>query len=249
MKSIFCALALLLMLSLNAQELTMGITNPQVNGNQITYDVSTGNFTEMVAMQYSITYDPDVLSFVALENLNLLALDAGDFNTNIPGSVLNVWLEPTLQGVSLDDGTVIYQIVFEMLDGEPGVVCFSEDPVVSEFIKKTIELTSFTVVDDCHSEPFQILLTISSLQDIASRYGMSIANPAHSQKISFSLEEDHALEFKLFDLAGRQLLSFARSEYQSGNNALEVGTTLLPGIYVLTTEIQNQPIAVKILYE
>lgn len=248
MKTLLCTLALLPVFHLNAQELTMMIVNPQINGNQITYDVRTENFTNLVGMQYSIVYNSNKLTFVALQNLNLSDLDLGDFNPNEPGVIRNVWIQTTLTGVTVDNG-VIYQIVFEMVDGEAGDVCFSEDPLVSEFIKTTHELTSFSVMDDCHPDPFQIFLTTSSVEDITTRFGISFTNPAHAQTITFKLDEGQNLGFRLFDLDGKSLMGFPQRDYEPGYHTLNIDGTLLPGMYILATEIQNESVSARIIYE
>ena len=170
---------------LNAQELVMKIINPQVDGNQVTYDVVVEQFTDMISMQYTIQYDTSVLSFVALENMSVPEMDIHDFNTAITGVILNSWYHPFVLPTSLKNGTIIYQIVFEMQYGTYGTVCFSEDPLVSEFARAGEEIISFTVVDDCHTSPYQISL-ITSTEELA-KYGMTLNSVIRSQKISFTL--------------------------------------------------------------
>ena len=246
MKNILLAI-LLFSGSLNAQELVMKVINPQVNGNLVTYDVSVDQFTDMISMQYTIQYDPAVLSFVAIENINVPELDIYDFNTNITGVILNSWFHPQVLPTSLKNGTIIYRIVFEMQNGTHGTVCFSEDPLVSEFAKEGEELISFTVVDDCHPNPHQILLVVTSIEELA-KYGMKINSVIRSQKITFTLDYQQALEFRLFDVLGNLITSIPTTNYPAGDHTLNTGSTLLPGVYVLTTEIADHHVAIKIIY-
>jgi hypothetical protein len=82
----------------------------------------------------------------------------------------------------VNDGEVIYQIVMDLLNGAKGNLCFSEDPMVAEFIQQDLSLLSFMIVDDCHSEPFEISLS-TSVEDIAEQWGLSI-NTWHLSKAS-----------------------------------------------------------------
>ena len=245
MKSLLFAL-ILCSGSLNAQELVMKIINPQVDGNQVTYDVVVEQFTDLISMQYSIQYDKTVLSFVALENMSVPEMDIYDFNTAIAGVILNSWYHPLVLPTSLKNGTIIFQIVFEMQYGTYGTVCFSEDPLMSEFARAGEELVSFTVVDDCHPSPHQISL-ITSTEELA-KYGMKLNTVIRSQKISFTLDHQQTLEFRLFDVKGNLITSVPTTNYPAGDHTLKTGSTLVPGVYLLTTEIANHPVAIKIIY-
>ncbi|MGB4847775.1 MAG: cohesin domain-containing protein [Saprospiraceae bacterium] len=224
----------------------MKIINPQISGNQVTYDVRAENFINMISMQYTIRYDTSKLSFVAIQNMNLVDFSSQCFNANIPGLILNSWYQHGIGGVTMEESTPIYQIVFEMHNGGFGNVCFSEDPLQSEFAKSIENVISFNIVDDCHPQPFQIILGTSGTEDIALKNGLDIDPIARDQKIHFRLEHEQTLEFRLFNLDGTQLSAFSEQNYSSGENTLNPGASLVPGIYLLTTQIHQQPLSFKI---
>src|SRR5688500_16802169 len=98
MKSIIFTLLLLVPFFLHGQPVLVEITNPQVSGNQVTYDVTVDNFNEIVAYQFEIVYDPTILGFASIENINVPDLSTEDgFYTNNPGSIVNAWIEPALE--------------------------------------------------------------------------------------------------------------------------------------------------------
>jgi hypothetical protein len=226
----------------------MKIIHPQVNGNQVIYDVTTENFTELVAIQYSIAYDTNILSYVGVQNILLPDMNQSNFYNPMPGAIINVWIDLNLEGATLANGTIIYQLVFDMKQGTYGGVCFAQDPVESEFVQFDIALPYFTIVDDCHPDPFQIDLTTST-EEIADQYGLKVFMIAHSKKIDFSLSDQQALAFKLFDLSGRQVAAFPKKVFTAGEHSLAINASILPGIYILTTTIQDQPVALKIFFQ
>ena len=235
MKSILLALCIMSAGSLCAQELVLKITNPHVNGTQVTYDVSTDYFTEMISTQYSIQYDTSLLSFVAIENINLSDMSLANFNTNIPGAILNSWYQSFFEPVTLSNGSVLFQIVFEMQSGTPGSVCFSEDPLQSEFAQSGEELLSFSVVDDCHPLPYQISLVVSGTEILESQPSLRIDPVIQSQKIFFTVDVEQAVEFQVFNLTGTPIAFIPKTIYSAGNHTIDLPQSMIPGLYVLTT--------------
>lgn len=87
-------------------------------GEHFCLDVSIENFTNVLGVKLNIDYDPEVLVFEGIQNFNLDGLDNRSFdipgsNGNPLGRVRLSWIDQDLQGVTLDDGTVIFQICFK----------------------------------------------------------------------------------------------------------------------------------------
>ena len=88
-------------------------------GDQVCVDVSVDNFTDIVAIQFSIDYDPAMLQYVSVGNFglpglneNVMGLPSGGTN---PGDITVAWTEPTLSGVSVPDGTILFEVCFTTL--------------------------------------------------------------------------------------------------------------------------------------
>ena len=89
-------------------------------GESFCLDVSIDNFTNVLGVKLDIDYDPELLLFEGIQNFNLDGLDNRSFdlpgmNNNEPGRVKLSWIDQDLQGVTLDDDTVIFQICFQAL--------------------------------------------------------------------------------------------------------------------------------------
>ncbi|MEK7253954.1 MAG: gliding motility-associated C-terminal domain-containing protein [Bacteroidota bacterium] len=91
-------------------------------GDQICVPVTNvDGFLDIVSMQYALTWDPTVLQFDHVANLtNLLPnFTAGNsFNTIGNDSLVFSWLDPTTNGVNLPDGTVLYELCFDIVGGD-----------------------------------------------------------------------------------------------------------------------------------
>jgi len=95
------------------------------HGQIIDVDFHVDNFTNLISVQYSVNWNPAVLKFRAIKNLNAgvpgLNLSSS-FNT-MPdhvdfGDFTMVWLEPSVTPVTIPDGSLFYTIEFEVL-GNP----------------------------------------------------------------------------------------------------------------------------------
>lgn len=234
---------------MSAQDnLTLKLQNPQVNGDTVTYDVAVDDFTDMVAMQFSVIFPPEQLSFVTIENINLPDLEPTNLSNVDPGALRCVWLQPSLAGVTLDDNTVIFQIRFEMSLGTFGGVCFSEDPIGIEMVTRDAELASFMIQDDCHASPFRVFLNSTSIHDFESNIELFLDLKIQElDEIEFQLKTGRPLSFLLFDLQGRLIQDFGKKWYTAGYHSLDVNTELPAGMYVLHIASGIHRLPVKVL--
>lgn len=244
MKQFIIACLCFASVSTNAQELLFRITNPQVSGNEVTYDVVVDNFTDMVAIQYGIAYDTQVLTFVAVQNIAIISMSNGNFY-NEPGSIVNVWVDFNVAGVSLPNGTVLYQIVFEMVNDTFGTVCFSDEVIDYEFATTTGVLNSFSIIDDCYPEPHQIIIHPSSVENFARDYGIQLNTVVRDHKISLSFAEERKIGFTLLDISGKWIQVFPERVYAPGHHQLEF-RQVPPGLYILAGQTDGKQLPFKI---
>lgn len=249
MKCHFTLLILTMSTLLSAQSVTMMLSPSSSSGNEITYDVSVMDFNGMGSMQYSILYDPAKMEFLALQNLNLDDLTTGSFNTNPPGIIRNVWFDMDAIGETVPDNTVIYQLVFKILGSSPGTICFANDPLMIEFSKYVGGIQTFIIQDDCHPEPFEIQLTTSSTSDLSKPPGMKIQSVSRAGLLTFSLDKPSALSIRIFDMKGEQVFSCGKMQYIAGSNSLNLGSSLVPGMYLLHAEEGEEAVTIQFAFQ
>ena len=110
-------------------------------GQTVCLDVQVIGGHDILAMQYSMTYDTEVLEFASLQAFNLPDLTASNFGLSdsefVPeGTITMAWVSLSNEMVAIEDGRSIYQVCFTIV-GEmesTGEVVFSENPTFFEVI-------------------------------------------------------------------------------------------------------------------
>lgn len=106
----------------------------------INVPVTATGFDNVMGLQSSLSWDPTVLQFNGVQNFNLQGLNAFNFGTSNAnsGQISFCWFNPIVLGVSLANGTTIFNLSFLVI-GQPGsssTLAFAQYP------------TPFQVVDD-----------------------------------------------------------------------------------------------------
>ncbi len=106
------------------------------NGEEVCVDMKVKGVSEVVSMQYSISWDKGVLDFLRVQNFNLKDLSKGNFGTSrIKDGILTFsWYDFAVKGVSVPDETVIHQMCFQTKGkkGSKSKIMISDSPVVIE---------------------------------------------------------------------------------------------------------------------
>ena len=123
-------------------------------GELVCVDVSVDGFNELIGMQFSMNWDPEILEFAdVIPTENLRNLNVSDFGTpengNIgPGRLTVSWayLDPNDLGENLADGTSIFQVCFTIV-GE----CEQSTPF--EFTSDPTRIEAFNALNDSVTIP------------------------------------------------------------------------------------------------
>ncbi|MCH2082131.1 MAG: T9SS type A sorting domain-containing protein [Saprospiraceae bacterium] len=99
-------------------------------GDTFTLDVGVKDFTDLLSTEYTIRWDPSLIAFDGVNNLNLVDLDISDFDfTNVISGYLTIqWSvgnnpdacsDPFADGITIPDSTIIYELNFTAI----GPIC------------------------------------------------------------------------------------------------------------------------------
>ncbi len=116
-------------------------------GSRVCVDISVENFDDVVGFQFSMNFNPAILANGAAENFNLKGLNAGIINVNSTTGVVTIaWTDPDAVGVSVPDGTVLFQLCFDVIgnNGQSSNVNFSNNPVAIEFFTNDEDIDVIT---------------------------------------------------------------------------------------------------------
>jgi gliding motility-associated-like protein len=111
---------------------------PEVNslpGQTVCLPLTVNNFDNILGFQFSINFDPSVVSFLGTLNFvsPLQGLTIGSLgNPTSDGSITVNWNTPgSGAGMTLDDGTAITQLCFQVLGNSSSALVFSDSPTTA----------------------------------------------------------------------------------------------------------------------
>lgn len=117
---------------------------------EVCVDISVEDFSDILSMQFSMTWDTDVLSYTSIE---IPETGLTDFNESVfgtananQGMLALSWFESgAIDGITLADGTVIFQVCFEASgdDGESSAIQFTNSPTPIEVLNDNDQPLTF----------------------------------------------------------------------------------------------------------
>lgn len=215
-------------------------------------DLHVGDFTDMLGVQFSLNWDTDVLSFVSVENFGIADISlANNFGLMHAGEgILSfLWYDINLQGVSLDDDTVLFSVTFTVVGNadDTAVVSFSNSPTVIEF-------SNTTVVLDPELGVFEMLVgTLGSVYNSAPeliQVEEVYPNPINNKsQVDFQLAHSTDLNFFIFDESGK-MVSHTREYFTSGKHSFYLNETTFPasGKYLLKMVSEEFEVLQKLVF-
>ncbi|HMQ49130.1 MAG TPA: cohesin domain-containing protein [Saprospiraceae bacterium] len=140
------------------------INNANVQqGQQVCVDVDVTDFENIKNLSFTINYDAAKLQFNSVGGFNLSGLDAGDFGTGTAGRITLNWSNAT--GVTLNDGTVIFEICFTATGTGSTNLTFSGNPTPmaaqngnNEAVTVSGQSGTVTIMMVNNSDDFELLI-------------------------------------------------------------------------------------------
>lgn len=107
--------------------------------DNVCLDITVADFTDIVSFQYSMHFDTSVMSYDTIQIISLPpSLNYSIAYANV-GTLTFAWLDQTFSGISLADGTVIYQVCFQTTGtaGQSSTVTFNGSPTPVEVLNSS----------------------------------------------------------------------------------------------------------------
>ncbi len=105
-------------------------------GKEVCIDVAVKDFQKILSMQYSMKWSPKQLKFKEIKGLNLSGLSESNFGNHVTekGLLTFAWYDPNIRGISIPDGTTIYQVCFDVVgkSGDKAYFQFTNHPTIIE---------------------------------------------------------------------------------------------------------------------
>ncbi len=110
-------------------------------GETVCVAVKTKDFEQILSMQYSMNWNPNILKFKEVRNYGLNGMSIQSFGAHMvqKGTLTFSWYDPALHGFSRPDGTRLYEVCFEAI-GDAGSKTrfeFSGNPTQVEVVNSS----------------------------------------------------------------------------------------------------------------
>lgn len=101
-------------------------------------DIKVRQFINLLSMQYTIAWEPEVLKFNTVKNFGLPYINQQNFGGNrlLEGRLPFVWIDNQLRGTTLPDESTIFTLCFDALGkaGQESEIRFIEQPTPFEVV-------------------------------------------------------------------------------------------------------------------
>jgi len=261
LRALLASLCLLLVIPAFAQPtFNLQVINNAITGEIASPRIRVSGFTNVISAQFSICWNPQVLRFVSVSNLNLPNLrDSLHFSTSrIQEGILGfAWPSPNIiTGSTVVDGTTIFRINFTVMgapnSGTP--LKFADKPPTVIEIGQVINGVIQEIPDSLVT--FQngfvaVGYTVPAVEPDREKIALTIApNPfSEHTKIEFNVQQSAQVSWQIADATGRVLLK-NKELLQPGQHGMEIASTQLhgTGAYFFILETAGSRIVRPIFY-
>ena len=178
--------------------------------------VRVKDFKDMLGIQYTINFNPSVLKWVGIDN-NLLNFETGTIHSD-EGKVSFLWVDAKNEIKTLDDGSVIFDLVFEKTGKEAIENTLSVDGSV----------TSIAAYDKDYGLHGVVLNRVGNVQSLQAESWSIAPNPA---KDFVNVWGSDIKEIIISDISGRIILSTSKTIIDVSN--------LTKGVYFINIQTNN----------
>lgn len=242
---LFFALLMWWVVPIQAQ-LTLSFPDFDVlEGDQIEADLLVENYNEIITIQFTTRWDPEVLEFVEVSDINIIDQQSLLLNLNdtLDGFFRFYWFDMALVGESLENGDALLKVKFNVIGekGDTSEIAISDDPM--PFLAGDAATQgSIPVARENGTVIVQIPDGIHSpVSNGKFKLYQNQPNPFQDKtSIQFDLTESEYITFTLFDLMGKKILEESRL-YPAGSQFIVLEQHQLPtsGTYVYQIQAQN----------
>lgn len=116
----------------------IGQTKTVSPGENTCIQFRSEGFTDVVAASYTITFNPSIIEYTGIQNINWPQFAPGTTYSDAEaasGILRVIWTDMNVQGVDIPDGTVLYELCFDAVGsgGQMSQIGFGNSPVMIEF--------------------------------------------------------------------------------------------------------------------
>ena len=199
--------------------------------------VKVKNFKAMLGIQFTINFNADLLQWKGISN-NPLGIETGT-NHAAEGSVSFLWVDPKNEIKTLEDGSVLFELLFKKIDNGQHSMDNGQltmDNLNTNTISVDGSVTAVAAYDKDYGVHNVVMNRVENIQPLQAESWSVAPNPVTDGliHIQMNLKDKKIIVFRLSDNTGRVLLS-KKSEGIKGANQFTINKTknIPAGVYYL----------------
>jgi len=192
--------------------------------NEIKIPVKIRNFKDMLGMQFTLNFNADLMQWKGIGN-NPLGIETGT-NHAADGNISFLWVDPKNEIKTLEDGSVIMELVFKSTGKEAIENILSLDGSVTEIAAYDKDYNVHNIV----MKPGTVSVPVVTKES----WNIS-PNPATNGviRVQMNLKDNKSVVLRLLDNTGRVLLAKQVEGVKGGNNFTLNKGNIQSGTYYL----------------
>lgn len=201
------------------------------------YDFILDDFIGVIGWQFQMEFDGAKMSFKEIRNSIQQGQHSGNFNESAPGELRTSWIDPDLSANNYTEPTVVFQMVFDLMDPDGSILCFKESNEAYEFILEedngVIVINEILISDDCRQD-FSILFNNTATKENILKSDPLITQPnlAADGLLSFTASREFSITMSLVNINGGVVHDFGKLSLAPGRHSLQT-SGVFPGMYLL----------------
>lgn len=211
--------------------------------------ITVNDFNGIQTVQFATHWNPTLLQFESVRNLNLPGWLPNDFVAdNATGLLKSAWGTPVGLGITRPNGETLFSICFKSItsDTTTDIIRIDGNGFAAEFITDAgVDLATqdFGVPDTVFINHCRPSISTATETLKASPLSFSVSpNPfAETTYATFELEKAAAVQLQVSDLAGRAVYVLKKT-FPAGPHRVELGHAQLngPGAYFLSLQVDGR---------
>jgi len=132
-------------------------------GGNVCVQFAVQNFNDVGVIEFSMVFNSSVLQFDKVQNFApLLGFGTGNVNLAAPDSLKVVWFNGNVENQSLADGTVLFEVCFNVIGGggQSSEITFGNSPVTFSDVSDNqyaVDITPASVTAQCALQGFALI--------------------------------------------------------------------------------------------
>ena len=172
------------------------------SSDEVRIPVRVKNFKEMLGMQYTINFNAGALKFVGINN-KALNFETGTNHAG-EGKVSLLWVDAKSEAKTLEDGSVVFELVFE----KTGKEAIGKEAIVNT-LSVDGSVTALVAYDKDYQSHDVVLKKMETIPSLQQESWVVAPNPTKDGviQVQMNLKDKKIIVFRLLDNSGRLLLT------------------------------------------